>query len=58
MQVQLRSSDGAGFPEQQTFVKLKEAGQLSSSRDAAARLVAYLGRADFGAEPVADVRDP
>ena len=58
MQVQLRSSRGAGFPEQPMFVKLKESGQLTSSRDAAARLVAYLGRADFGAQPVADVRDP
>ena len=58
MQVQLRSSDGTGFPEQQTFVKLKEAGQLTSSHDAAARLVAYLARPDFGAAPVADVRDP
>jgi benzil reductase ((S)-benzoin forming) len=58
MQVQLRSSSGRGFPEQQTFLKLKEAGQLVSSHDAAARLVAYLGRADFGANPVADVRDP
>jgi len=58
MQTQLRSSSGAGFPEQPMFVKLKESGQLTSSRDAAARLVAYLGRADFGAQPVADVRDP
>jgi NAD(P)-dependent dehydrogenase (short-subunit alcohol dehydrogenase family) len=58
MQVQLRSSSGKGFPEQQTFLKLKEAGQLASSHDAAARLIAYLGRADFGANPVADVRDP
>ena len=58
MQTQLRSSSGAGFPEQPMFVKLKESGQLTSSRDAAARLVAYLGRADFGASPVADVRDP
>jgi NAD(P)-dependent dehydrogenase (short-subunit alcohol dehydrogenase family) len=58
MQTQLRGSSDAGFPERQTFVKLKESGQLSSSRDAAARLVAYLGRADFGANPVADVRDP
>ena len=57
MQVQLRSSDGTGFPDRANFVKLKEAGQLTSSRDAAARLVAYLGRADFGAVPVADVRD-
>jgi len=57
MQAQLRASDGTGFPEQPTFLKLKESGQLASSRDAAARLVAWLDRADFGAAPVADVRD-
>jgi benzil reductase ((S)-benzoin forming) len=57
MQVQLRSADGGGFPDQGTFVRLKESGQLSSSQDAAARVIAYLGRADFGATPVADVRD-
>ncbi len=57
MQVQLRSANGEGFPEQGNFVRLKEAGQLTSSRDAAARVIAYLGRADFGASPVADVRD-
>ena len=57
MQVQLRGADGAGFPEQAAFVRLKEAGQLTSSEDAATRVVAYLERADFGAVPVADVRD-
>ena len=57
MQVQLRSADGAGFPEQAAFVRLKESGQLSSSQDAAARVVAFLERADFGTVPVADVRD-
>ena len=57
MQTQIRGSDDSGFPDRPTFVKLKESGQLASSRDAAARLVAYLGRADFGAVPVADVRD-
>ncbi|MEO8524696.1 MAG: SDR family NAD(P)-dependent oxidoreductase [Caldimonas sp.] len=57
MQVQLRSARGDGFPEQAAFVQLKESGQLTSSTDAAARVVAYLERADFGAVPVADVRD-
>ena len=57
MQAQLRAGDGAGFPDQPTFLKLKESGQLASSRDAAARVIAYLNRADFGAVPVADVRD-
>ena len=57
MQVQLRGADGAGFPEQGNFIRLKEAGQLTSSEDAAARVVAYLKREDFGTSPVADVRD-
>jgi benzil reductase ((S)-benzoin forming) len=57
MQVQLRAADGAGFPDQANFVRLKESGQLTSSEDAAARVIAYLRRPDFGASPVADVRD-
>jgi len=57
MQAQLRRAESAGFPDQGTFVRLQESGQLSSSHDAAARVIAYLGRADFGAAPVADVRD-
>ena len=38
-------------------IALKDKGQLSSPQDAAARVLAYLARADFGANPVADVRD-
>jgi NAD(P)-dependent dehydrogenase (short-subunit alcohol dehydrogenase family) len=57
MQVQLRSADAAGFPEKALFVDLKEKGQLSSPEAAAARVLAYLNRGDFGANPVADVRD-
>ena len=57
MQVQLRSADAAGFPERAGFVALKENGQLTSAHDAAARVLAYLARADFGTNPVADVRD-
>lgn len=57
MQAQLRAADGSGFPEQAMFKQLKEAGQLTSSEDAAARVVAWLERADFGTVPVADVRD-
>ncbi len=57
MQVQLRNAKGEGFPDQATFVQLKETGQLASSDAAAARVIAYLERSDFGASPVADVRD-
>ncbi len=57
MQVHLRAGDEAGFPEKATFVGLKEKGQLTSAADAATRVLAYLARPDFGASPVADVRD-
>ena len=57
MQVQLRSADAARFPDQGGFAALHEKGQLSSPADAARRLLAYLARPDFGAEPVADVRN-
>ncbi len=58
MQVQLRGAQAADFPDQGNFRQLKEAGMLSSPQDAAARVLAYLARPDFGAQPVADVRDP
>ncbi len=57
MQVQMRGADPAGFPDRDTFTGLKEKGQLTSAADAAARVLAYLERADFGVQPVADVRD-
>ena len=57
MQQHLRAGDPAVFPELANFVGLKEKGQLTSPEDAAARVLAYLNRADFGANPVTDVRD-
>ena len=57
MQVQLRSADAARFPDIDTFVGLKEKGTLTSPQEAAARVLAYLARADFGSNPVGDVRD-
>ena len=57
MQVQLRSADPALFPERDRFVALQTAGQLDSPAQAATKVLAYLGRSDFGAQPVADVRD-
>ncbi|MCJ0762399.1 SDR family NAD(P)-dependent oxidoreductase [Variovorax terrae] len=57
MQAQLRAGDEAGFPDRANFINLKEKGQLSSPAEAAERILAYLARADFGANPVADVRD-
>jgi NAD(P)-dependent dehydrogenase (short-subunit alcohol dehydrogenase family) len=57
MQVQLRGADAAGFPEKGFFVDLKEKGQLTSPEAAAARVLAYLNRGDFGSHVVADVRE-
>jgi benzil reductase ((S)-benzoin forming) len=36
---------------------LKQNGKLTSPSEAAARVLAYLGRSNYGDEPVADVRD-
>ena len=58
MQVQLRSAPGQDFPDQTNFLQLKDQGLLSSPQNAAAKVLTYLGRPDFGASPVADVRDP
>lgn len=57
MQLQLRSADAAGFPDQTSFAQLKAAGQLSSASEAAKRVLAWLARPDFGQQAVADVRD-
>ena len=56
MQVQLRSADAAAFADRDSFVRLKQAGQLTSPEEAARRVLAYLARPDFGAQPVADIR--
>jgi len=57
MQVQLRGAAPEAFPDRQNFANLKAGGQLTSPQDAATRVLAWLDRADFGAHPVADVRD-
>ena len=57
MQVQLRGADPAAFPERERFVGLQRGGLLDSPAQAAAKVLAFLGRADFGTNPVADVRD-
>jgi NAD(P)-dependent dehydrogenase (short-subunit alcohol dehydrogenase family) len=58
MQVQLRSADPAVFAEQARFAALAHGGQLDSPQAAAARVLAFLDRADFGEPVVADVRKP
>ncbi len=57
MQVQLRETASEDFPDQSRFAQLKEKGLLSSPHQAAAQVLAYLARPDFGQNPVADVRD-
>ncbi len=56
MQVQMRGAAGQAFPDQSKFLQLKAQGQLSSPAQAAAQVLGYLARPDFGREPVADVR--
>lgn len=57
MQLQLRSADPSLFAEQARFQALHDQGQLDTPSRAAARLLAFLDRPDFGTNPVADVRD-
>ena len=57
MQVHLRGASSSSFPDIGTFIGLKDKGVLASPQDAAARVLAFLARADFGTKPVADIRD-
>lgn len=57
MQTHLREADADSFPDHGRFVDLKTHGKLTTATDAATQVLAYLARADFGNNPVADVRD-
>lgn len=57
MQAQLRGADAHRFPDQNAFASLHSSGRLTSPADAARQVLAYLGRPDFGRQPVADVRE-
>ena len=57
MQTQLRAGDPQAFPDVDRFRALKSGGQLTSAEDAARQVLGFLNRPDFGAQPVADVRD-
>jgi benzil reductase ((S)-benzoin forming) len=57
MQVQLRGAEANAFPDRDAFVQMKSGGKLDSPAAAAAKVIAYLQRAEFGANPVGDVRD-
>jgi len=56
MQAELRASDPTGFPTLGRFLEFKATGQLAAPKDAAARLLTFLDRDDFGTQHVADVR--
>jgi benzil reductase ((S)-benzoin forming) len=58
MQVQLRHGDPAQFPDIANFIGMKEKGVLDSPAQAAAKVLAYLARPNFGSNPLGDVRDP
>jgi len=57
MQKQLRGAKPDDFPDRVGFEQLEQTGQLTTPHNAAKRVLAWLGRADFGQNPVADVRD-
>lgn len=58
MQIALRGADAGLFPDRGRFEKLKQDGLLDSPESAAAKVLAWLDRPDFGAQPVGDVRQP
>ncbi len=57
MQTHLRGADPVAFPDQAMFIDFKSNGDLLSPQAAAKRVLGYLMCADFGDNPVADVRD-
>lgn len=57
MQDHLRAGAPEQFPDRGRFVQLQAEGQLASPASAAAKVLAYLRRGDFGDQPIADVRD-
>lgn len=56
MQLQLRSTAPENFPDVGRFVGLHSQGLLTSAEDAAAQVLAWLGRENFGRPVLADVR--
>lgn len=57
MQTRLRSADKALFADRDSFIGLKDQGQLATPDEAAKRVLAFLALEDFGSNAVADVRD-
>jgi hypothetical protein len=57
MQAEVRTSTLAQFPQRARFDALKHDGQLQRPEACAAHLVAHLLGAEFGRQPVADLRE-
>ncbi len=57
MQTELRAGNDGAFTEQGHFAAMKDKGMLASPEAAAAKVLGYLARPDFGDNVVADVRD-
>lgn len=57
MQAEIRAGSAALFPALDRFKGLKAEGNLAAPAVAAAKLVDYLLSADYGRQPVADLRD-
>lgn len=58
MQIQLRGADAERFSNRGRFEQMKASGGLDSVDTAAAKVIAWLQREDFGREPIGDVRQP
>jgi benzil reductase ((S)-benzoin forming) len=56
MQVQLRQADRQRFPAGAMFEGWHDEGQLDSPASAAAKVLRFLAKPDFGADPIGDVR--
>ena len=56
MQDQLRAAEAKDFPDRESFVNLMRSGSLTSPHEAAARVLAFLERPDFGSYAISDVR--
>ncbi len=57
MQLQLRSASAERFPERERFVGMQTGGLLMSPALAASKVLKVLAKADFGSQPITDVRD-
>lgn len=57
MQATLRGADRQVFPEGARFAEFKSTGALDTPASAAAKVLRYLDRDDFGTQVLADVRD-